>query len=316
MPSPRSIRFESVEQSATAGAGGSWQEMLRLAGDVLLGAAPLLLAGPRRALGLLAVTASMLALATGNADPAAAAAPGYSHATTLAGDGSYAAISADRSTLVGCDRDRDGHSAYLRRYDIWGGLYPAVYDPDGAGGACAVVPVNDWPLGSYNICVQREGCGRPVYRSQFVASAESPDEPIPAAPVQENVPPATASMGPLVVCAFLCTRAAITFVAGAGGKIISRGSNATKTIARTEAARLRVPFSRVEDAMMRARDAVRRVSRSQAWRKREWEKVAAMLWGELPPSVRNCVKGAGIALVAQLGVKTAIGACVAELWRE
>lgn len=95
--------------------------------------------------------------------------PAQAHptSTTLWGDWSYAYMSGDHSLLYGCDQHADGHKAYIRRYDVWGSPYPLVYDPDGAGGGCAVVAVNDWPLGSYNICVQYEGCARPVYRSEF-----------------------------------------------------------------------------------------------------------------------------------------------------
>lgn len=106
----------------------------------------------------------------------------FSSSTTLAGDGSFAAMSDDRGTLFGCDGDKDSHKAYLRRYDVWGSLYPATYDPDGAGGACAAVPVNDWPLASYNICVQQEGCGTPVYRAQFQAPQPAPTTPSPPPP--------------------------------------------------------------------------------------------------------------------------------------
>lgn len=99
----------------------------------------------------------------------AAVAPAHAHptSTTLWGDWSYAYMSSDHSLLYGCDQQTDGHRAYLRRYDIWGSPYPLAYDPDGAGGGCAVVAVKNWPLGSYNICVQYEGCARPVYHWKF-----------------------------------------------------------------------------------------------------------------------------------------------------
>lgn len=102
----------------------------------------------------------------------AASASAHQTSTTLAGDGSFATLydgfvgGYTHDALTVCDQDVDGNYAYVRRV-VNGVTLAAFYDADGAGGVCSTVQVNPTTLDSYNICVQNEGCGAPVYRSQF-----------------------------------------------------------------------------------------------------------------------------------------------------
>jgi len=102
----------------------------------------------------------------------AASASAHQTVTVLPGDGSYATLfdgwsgGYDHDTIAACDQDSDGNKAYVRRV-VNGVTLAPVYDPDGAGGSCGIVGVNPTTLDSYNICVQNEGCGTPIYRSQF-----------------------------------------------------------------------------------------------------------------------------------------------------
>jgi len=96
----------------------------------------------------------------------AASASAHQTVTVLPGDGSYATLFAGHGSIAVCDQDADGNYAYVRRV-INGVTLAAFYDPDGAGGNCGLVLVNPTTLDSYNICVQNEGCGVPIYRSQF-----------------------------------------------------------------------------------------------------------------------------------------------------
>lgn len=137
------------------------------------------------------------------------------------------------------------------------------------------------------------------------------------APAQEEAPATTSAflLGPVVCVVAKCVQRAVGFVVGAGGKILSRGSNTIKTTTKREAARRRVPFSKVEDAMKRANGAVQRVTRSSAWRQRRWYAVAVLLWKEMgpPSSVRDCVKLAALQLVSGSDLKAAIVACIGAL---
>ena len=121
-----------------------------------------------RAAALALVLATVGALAVG-----AGSASAHTTCTYHAG-GDYACL-LDRAepfnvheSIIGCDEDVDGNYAYIRWWRN-GVLQPPRYDPDGAGGSCAVVSRSSWSPGleSYNICVQNEGCGRPVYASEF-----------------------------------------------------------------------------------------------------------------------------------------------------
>jgi hypothetical protein len=96
----------------------------------------------------------------------AASASAHLTRTTLAGDGSFATLLSSHATISVCDQDVDGNYAYVRRV-VNGVTLAPFYDADGAGGSCSIVGVNPATLDSYNICVQNEGCGVPVYRSQF-----------------------------------------------------------------------------------------------------------------------------------------------------
>jgi hypothetical protein len=108
------------------------------------------------------LTAGVLSLAL------VAGADAHQTMTVMPNDGSFAVMYINHDTLAVCDEQVDGHYAYLRRTDIWGNVLPTVYDPDGAGGACGYVAVpNAFGLSSYNVCVQYEGCGIPVYQQQF-----------------------------------------------------------------------------------------------------------------------------------------------------
>jgi hypothetical protein len=116
----------------------------------------------RRASGALCVAAIAVAAALGPAGSASA----HQRITTLAGDGSYAVMLADHSYIFACDQDSDGNRAYLRYY-VNGVLQAPLYDPDGAGGNCGGTPINPGTLDSFNICVQNEGCGAPIYRGSY-----------------------------------------------------------------------------------------------------------------------------------------------------
>jgi hypothetical protein len=80
----------------------------------------------------------------------------------------YDASAGIHTSIVGCDQDADGNYAYIRWYRN-GAIQPSRLDPNGAGGACAVILRQEWAPGldSYNICVQNEGCGAPVYWYDF-----------------------------------------------------------------------------------------------------------------------------------------------------
>jgi hypothetical protein len=120
------------------------------------------------ALRRLAMATSALLIAAVLSLAIAAAADAHQTMSTMPGDPSFAVMFINHDVLAVCDADADGHYAYLRRTGIWGNVLAPVYDPDGAGGACGYVAVpNPFGLSSYNVCVQYEGCGIPVYQKQF-----------------------------------------------------------------------------------------------------------------------------------------------------
>lgn len=96
------------------------------------------------------------------------AASAQAHSVTIfhPNEPTYATLYTDHTSMWVCDQDPDGHRAYIRFY-IGGVLQPAVWDPDGYGGNCGVRPVNPATLDSFNVCVESEGCGTPVYRGSF-----------------------------------------------------------------------------------------------------------------------------------------------------
>jgi hypothetical protein len=97
----------------------------------------------------------------------AESAPGLEHQLcTGHPDGSFACLSADHLHLFVCDQHADGHYAYIRTYR-WGAVQPPLYDNDGAGGGCSWYAANVGSLDSFNICVQYEGCGNPIYWWQY-----------------------------------------------------------------------------------------------------------------------------------------------------
>jgi hypothetical protein len=100
-----------------------------------------------------------------------AAAQAHETSTTKSGDGSIARMDGTHQVTAVCDRDPDGHYAYIRE-TAYNGVVFNIYDNDGYGGNCghdySYNPNNftTW-LYAYNICVQAEGCGGPVYNWQF-----------------------------------------------------------------------------------------------------------------------------------------------------
>jgi hypothetical protein len=95
--------------------------------------------------------------------------PAEAHDTcTTHPEGSVACLKDNHTRLDVCDRDSDGHRVYVRRTLNDGTVMPPYYDPDGAGGSCGHVYGN-WgvSLYAYNVCVESEGCGSPVYWWQF-----------------------------------------------------------------------------------------------------------------------------------------------------
>jgi len=96
------------------------------------------------------------------------AAGASAHAVTIfhPNEPTYATLYVDHTVMWVCDQDPDGNRAYIR-FSINGVEQPAVWDPDGYGGACGERPVNPATLDRFNVCVQNEGCGTPVFRSEF-----------------------------------------------------------------------------------------------------------------------------------------------------
>jgi hypothetical protein len=67
-----------------------------------------------------------------------------------------------------CDRDPDGHYVYARISRYAGDPNPYIfYDTDGYGGLCRHIGVNPGGIYAYNVCVQYENCGSPIYWWQF-----------------------------------------------------------------------------------------------------------------------------------------------------
>src|SRR2546423_6647759 len=90
-----------------------------------------------------------------------ALAQAHETSTTMPGDGSIARMDYSHQVTAVCDRDSDGHKAYIRETPYGGGTPYVFYDPDGYGGNCghdySYNPYNftTW-LYAYNICVQYE----------------------------------------------------------------------------------------------------------------------------------------------------------------
>ena len=81
-------------------------------------------------------------------------------------EGSYVGLTGDHAYLVVCDLDPDGHYVYARTYRNSVVQNP-LYDHNGAGGSCGWYEARAGSLDSFNVCVQDEGCGRPVYWWEF-----------------------------------------------------------------------------------------------------------------------------------------------------
>jgi hypothetical protein len=113
---------------------------------------------------LIAATTPMLALAS----PASA----HNVCSTHPSDPSTVCLSASGSAggehryLVVCDRDTDGNYAYARTFRN-GVAQAPLYDQNGAASGCSLYTANASTLESFNVCVQNEQCGRPVYKNQF-----------------------------------------------------------------------------------------------------------------------------------------------------
>ena len=82
---------------------------------------------------------------------------------TKGGDGSFVCITDDRQWIQVCDMQADGNYAYARTYR-YGVVQGPLYDQNGSSAGCSFYAASLWSLDSYNICVQNEGCGSPVYR--------------------------------------------------------------------------------------------------------------------------------------------------------
>ena len=83
-------------------------------------------------------------------------------------EGSVVCLKGGHTRLDVCDRDPDGHRVYVRRVNFFGTVLPPFYDDDGAGGQCGhYTGLWSTELRSYNVCVEAEGCGRPVYYYEF-----------------------------------------------------------------------------------------------------------------------------------------------------
>jgi hypothetical protein len=105
--------------------------------------------------------------------------PAYAHDTCVhhpsdpdalgSGDpNSVVCLKESHTRLDVCDRHSDGHRVYVRRILRDGTVLPPFYDDDGAFGLCGHYNGN-WGdiLSSYNVCVEAEGCGSPLYWWQF-----------------------------------------------------------------------------------------------------------------------------------------------------
>lgn len=88
------------------------------------------------------------------------------HVCSVHRDGSYVCLGSDHQWLIVCDEDVDGNYAYARTYR-YGVVQPPLYDQTGAGDGCSLYEARVGSLESFNVCVQNEGCGNPVYRAQF-----------------------------------------------------------------------------------------------------------------------------------------------------
>jgi hypothetical protein len=113
-----------------------------------------------------ALTALLLAV---SAPPASAHDICTSHPSDPDALGSGAANSVvcmryNHSRLDVCDRHRDGHRVYARTYAIFSNVPNApLYDTNGADSGCGNYGVA-LDMASFNVCVEYEGCGSPVYR--------------------------------------------------------------------------------------------------------------------------------------------------------
>jgi len=90
----------------------------------------------------------------------------HSVTTIMPGDGSYASLSTAHNQVWVCDQQADGNLAYIRLW-VNGVVQPPIYDADGYGGGCTLHLISPTATDSFNICVQNEGCGTPIYRAQF-----------------------------------------------------------------------------------------------------------------------------------------------------
>jgi hypothetical protein len=90
------------------------------------------------------------------------------HVCTAHADGSYVCLGGNpnHGYLIVCDEDVDGNYAYARTYRN-GALQDPLYDQTGAGGGCSLYEARVGTLDSFNVCVQNEGCGRPIYWWEF-----------------------------------------------------------------------------------------------------------------------------------------------------
>jgi hypothetical protein len=68
--------------------------------------------------------------------------------------------------LLVCDRQADGHNAYARtrRHGV---IQNPLYDNNGASAGCTAYQANPSTLERFNVCVQQEECGSPVFKANY-----------------------------------------------------------------------------------------------------------------------------------------------------
>lgn len=112
------------------------------------------------ALSIVALLATAM-LVVGDVRPAHA-----HHVCSVHQDGSYVCLGSDHVWLIVCDQDVDGNYAYARTYRN-GVVQSPLYDQNGASSGCSLYEARVGSLDSFNVCVQNEGCGSPIYWWQF-----------------------------------------------------------------------------------------------------------------------------------------------------
>ena len=81
-------------------------------------------------------------------------------------EGSTVCLTSGHNWLRVCDLSKDGRLVSARTYR-YGVVRPPLYDKNGARRGCSRYRARVGSLDAFNVCVQRESCGRPVYWPQF-----------------------------------------------------------------------------------------------------------------------------------------------------